>query len=187
MELHFLIENLIKKFTETYSHEAVNSVQEMSRELYLEKTNGFKSFDFDKSFSDIKEFIEGFIEYKGRAITESTQRLSQDELDKRASIFIDTRLFSDKREKFKESYDLINSQINNLMEFTTFIESTITRINETEDLSQDLIGNVINYSEKFISTFEKCYFETMDELLHCSGYKIKSSNSKKESNDFFLI
>lgn len=182
MEINFgLCKKQLKHFKESYDSKAIYSIKSLNDDIKLQKTNGFKAFDMNKSVNDFKEYIEGFIQYK---IENKENGLDNNVILERTNIFIETAIIEDKQFKFNESINFINNYLNKLNELNQFIESKIEYMNEN-DLSQDNIGILMKSFDKFLDKFEESMDNTMTELLHCSGYKHKKI--EKKNDDFFLL
>lgn len=171
------IDSAVKVFSERYDREAVESIDELSRErgLVLNECK-IPAFNLGESFSKFSQYIKEYAEYKVKNIN-NKKASSQESIQESVSMFIDTQLFREEAVKYADLPKFVVSYIDGVNALTEAVEES-KRVMLEANVDPEAIGDVNDFTDKFMDKLHESFDPTMDKILRASGY-----TSRKNLND----
>ena len=175
------IDNVINEFCEKYDRDAMKSIEDISSEIGLVQNNiTIKGFNMNEAFKSYTAYLKGYAEFMELAAVEGSkeaktmEKSSYDEVAKSFDKYIDTKVINEEA----LTYDKLPQFISSFIEGVRALNEDVKTIKDCmfeADVPNELIGNVNDYTDKFIDKVVESMDPVMNEILWASGY-----NSKKK-------
>ena len=175
------IDNAIKTFMEKYNREAIQSIDEVSKDYALNISDSkIKAFNLNESFNIFNQYIRGYANYKIENVN-NPNASTRDTIKESVEKFVNTQIFKETYLKYSELPSLITDYtngINLLIETVDQIKSDMI----DADINQEDIGDINEFTDLFIDKLHESFYPTMTRILWASGYKSKNKLYNKDSN-----
>lgn len=167
-----------KEFFENYNEEAMQSIDNISKEYGLvinEKT--IHLFNIEDAFNTFNQYLEGYCDYviKNQNNENSSSR---ETICESAKKFINEGVFNESDVLYKDTPDFVKSYIEGIDKTSENIDKLKERMFES-GVDNDMIGDISTFSDLFMESMNKYFTESMNKLLTASGYKYKHREDKK--------
>lgn len=179
-----LIDNAVKVFSEKYDRDAIGSIDNISSERGL-ILNGatMKVFNINECFDKFSQYIREYAKYKEENINNSNaspQEVIRESVDK----FIENHIIEEKEVKYPELPGFVKSYVEGIDKLAVAVEDSKNILIEA-GVDPECIGDVNDFTDKFMMKLNESFDNTMEKILWASGYmsKKKISNIIKESGN----
>jgi hypothetical protein len=183
------LDSAIKSFTEKYDKEAIQSIEDISKEFGL-VVNGItikEGFNLQESFELFTEFLNNYCDYKIKHPKEDENNPNE-KLIQRIEESIKNDLFVKCDVKYSDLPIFVEEYINGINTLISNIDSIKQKFIEN-DIDQNYITTINECVDLFINEFNKYYDPFMDRVLKASGYhskKILFNKNKQKMKPVFL-
>lgn len=171
------IDSAIKDFSEKYDRDAIQSIDNISKDYALKISEStIKVFNLVESFDIFSKYLKGYSTYKLENVN-NPESSSQDTIKESVKKFIDTKIFTETEIK----YSALPSFIKGYFEGVNLLIETVDNIKRNMidcDVDSEDIGDINEFVDMFMDKFNESFYPTMDRILWASGY-----NSKKKLYD----
>lgn len=173
------IDSAIKNFLEKYDEEAMSSIDNLSKDI------GLKHHRLSLPLFNIKECFDIFIScldvYSNYKIENANndKAVQQYLILEKVNSIIDSNLFKKKNILYSDLPVFIESYINGINSLLEKVESTKSNMINA-DVHYEYIGDVNEFTDKFMEKMNKSFYESMDKILTASGYKTNKSLMNKK-------
>ena len=176
-----IIDSAINNFFEKYDREAMETIDELSKEFGL-NVNDHKIlvFNMKESFQLFNEYINGYADYKIKNINNdnaSPQYIIRETVDK----FITENIFKEVSIKYNELPDFIQSYINGIKSLNETVNNLKHKMIEN-DVDAECIGDVNDFCDAFMIKLHESFDPCMDRILWASGYNFRKRLVKPSDN-----
>ena len=179
------IDNAIQIFTETYSRDALASIDNLSKDVGLNGNHiKINLFDIQNSFDKFKSYIESYANYKILHKNDS-KGTSQDGITEAVKRFIESKeLSSSKSYQYKEIPSTIAAYIEGVQTLLETVDNVKNALTEA-DVDMEAVGYVNEYTDMFMEKVDSLLSSNMDTLLWASGWTAKQRlfNTKPKTNE----
>ena len=167
------IDNAIKIFSEKYDRDAIESIDNISKEYgLLINESTIKTFNMCEAFDIFNKYLEGYASYKINNIN-NPEATSQDLIKESVEKFINTQIFKETSSKYNELPNFITGYIDGINSLCETIDNVkISMIDN--GILDECVGDVNEFADMFIDKLHESFYPTMENILWASGY-----NSKK--------
>lgn len=184
-----IIDSAIKTFLEKYDREAIDSINNVSKDLgAIHNKYTIKGFNINEAFNKFQDYIKGYASYKIENIN-NPDASPQSAIIESVQRFIDTQLFEEKDLLYPELPTFVESYVNGIESLISTIEDVKHTMMES-DIDGEYIGNVNEFADKFMIKLHESFDPVMDKILWASGYNSKRALSNagkvKSENPVFL-
>ncbi len=184
------IDSMLKLFVENYSKESIEYIDNMKNNFgRVYRRDTINLFTVTESCNTFNTWIKGYTAYcieetkKGDKPTLSVMREAFNNLMNSKNIFCESAYTYDRIPSFIEGY------INGINNIIGTINESISLMLEN-DVDQDLIGALNEFTDKFTDTLQESFTPAMDKLLLASGWisknKLMGNNISKKKDPIFL-
>lgn len=175
------IDNLVQEFCEKYDRDAIKSIEDISTDIGLNQNNvTIKGFNMKEAFESYTAYLKGYAEFmelaavKGSNEEKTMQNSSEDEVSKSFEKYIDTQVIKEASLVYRDLPSFVTSFISGSQKLVQDIEE-IKESMLNANVSNDLVGDINVYTDKFVDKLVESMNPVMNEILWASGY-----NSKKK-------
>lgn len=186
------IDSAINNFLEKYNHEAMESIDRISKDYGLViKKVPFRVFNIQESFNKFDSWLKGYASYQIESVDSDSDQATFDEISESCDryinndeMFVETDVTYDKLPEFVKSYI---EGINTLL-------ATVDELNNSmmeADVDPVMVGNINEFVDKFMTRMDESFESTMDRILWASGYNSSKAiasrlNGRPEPKAMFL-
>ena len=183
------IDSAIKTFFEKYNRDAIQSIDEISKDYSLNISNSMiKAFNMSESFNIFNQYLNGYASYKIENVN-NDQALSQTEIKESVKKFIDTQIFKECEIKYPELPRFVAGYVSGINSITETVDN-IKRDMTDANVDANDIGDINEFADMFMNKLNESFDPTMDNILWASGYNAKqrlaNSNTNKTKVPVFL-
>lgn len=174
------IDNAINEFCEKYDRDAMKSIEDISSEIGLVNNVTIKGFNMNEAFTSYTAYLKGYAEFMELATVEGSkeaktmEKSSNDEIAKSFDKYINTKVINEEVLTYDKLPQFISSFIEGVNNLNDEIKTIKVSMFEA-DVSNEIIGSVNDFTDKFIDKVVESMDPVMNEILWASGY-----NSKKK-------
>lgn len=175
------IDSAVQVFSEKYDREAIESIDEISRErgLVLNRTT-IPAFNLNESFTMFSQYLKEYAEYKVKNLN-NEKASPQDAIQESVSMFIETQLFHEEAVKYSDLPKFVMSYIEGIDTLTEAVDEA-KRIMMEADVDSGAIADVNDFADKFMDRLHESFDPTMDKILRASGYTTRKELSNLGKN-----
>lgn len=182
------IDTAIQVFSEKYDREAMQYIDEISRERGLVLTRSkLKAFNINESFNDFSQYLKEYAEYKVKN-KNNEQASPQDTIRESVRNFIKTQMFKESDLLYSDIPQFIESYINGIETLREAVDSAKDIMMEG-DIDYDAIADVNDFTDNFMDSLHESFDPLMDKILMASGYvtsKVLMNPKKSAKKPIFL-
>jgi len=175
------IDSAIREFSEKYNIEAMQSIDEISKELglnYNKKNhiNSIRGFTIKEGFDSFIEFIHGYAKYKVDNIM-NERATSHETILNHTKSFIQNKVFTEKPLLYSELPIFVESYISGVKSLQKVTDATKTQMMEA-GVDTDSIASINDFMDMFMTRLNESFDPVMNQILWASGYygKIRLAN-----------
>lgn len=173
-----LVDTAIRNFTEKYNAEAMQSIDNISKEFGLNIHNyTIKVFNINEAFESFNSFLRGYCQYR-ISYNESTEASSvetvQNDLGNNLSKF-----FEDRDIRYRELPKFVSSYVEG-------VDSLIKTVNQVKsdlmenDIGYEYVAAVNELTDTFFAKLQESFDSSMDRILWASGYNAHQRLAKRD-------
>lgn len=175
------IDSAIKVFSEKYDHEAIEAIEEISQERGLVLTGAtMEAFNINESFNKFSQYIKEYAEYKVKN-KDNNKASPQEAIRESVDNFINTQLIQESTIKYSELPEFVKGYINGVNTLTESVNEA-KRIMLEGDVDTEAIGDVNDFSDKFMEKLHESFDPAMDNILLASGYTTRKRLHRTRQN-----
>ena len=168
------IDSAIKEFSEKYDRDAIESIDNISKDYALSISEStIKVFNISESFDIFTQYIKGYSLYKVENVN-NPEASSQDEIKESVEKFINTRIFKETSIKYPELPSFVIGYINGVNSLCEAVDA-IKRDMTDGNIDPEHIGDINEFVDMFMTKLHESFDPAMDRILWASGY-----NSRKQ-------
>lgn len=183
------IDSAVQVFSEKYDREAIESIDEISRERGLVLNScTIPAFNLNESFNKFSQYLKEYAEYKAKNLN-NEKASSQEAIQESVSMFIETQLFHEEDVKYSDLPTFVMSYVEGVNTLTSAVEEA-KRVMMESDVDASAIGDINDFTDKFMDKLHESFDPTMDNILRASGYtsrkNLKALMQNKRKQPMFL-
>ena len=183
------IDSAVKTFFEKYDREAIQSIDNISREhgLVIHEST-IKSFNLKESFDIFGQYLKGYATYKSESVN-NEEATSQDMIKESVESFINTQIFKETATKYADLPTFVTGYIEGINSLNEAIDEAKRIMNDANVKPED-IGDINEFTDMFMDKLHEHFYPVMESILWASGYNAKkilyNPNSDKPAAPVFL-
>ena len=163
------LDDALQHFTESYSREAIQSIQDMSEKPYYKsKIEKFNVFNINESFSEFTTFLEAYKKYKIDTLT-VPPTLGRETLLEGSHRRIKNEIIKKDKIMYKNIPLFIESYLTGLTKLNESIDSIKNQMLEA-GVNNDSIGDINDFTDTFINRLNESFEPILEKVLWESGY-----------------
>lgn len=183
------IDSAVKLFSERYDREAVESIDDLSRERGLVLNDcTIPAFNLNESFTKFSQYLKEYAEYKVKNIN-NEKASSQEAIQESVAMFIDTQLFREEAVKYADLPKFVVSYVDGIHHLTEAVEES-KRVMTEANIDPEAIGDVNDFTDRFMDKLHESFDPAMDKILRASGYtsrkNLREIRQNKRQEPMFL-
>lgn len=174
------IDSALVAFTESYDREAIQSIDEISKDDTLRmstiggKHMSLKLFNINESCGYFNDWLKGYASYKVN-FKGDPKSSSQDVIKESVTKMLESStMFAEKDVRYPELPAFVEGYVNGvktLLETVDVVKSTMTEAG----VDPEAVGDVNDFCDQFMTKLDESFHESMNKILWASGY-----NSRKK-------
>lgn len=182
-----IIDSAIQVFSEKYDREAIQSIEEISKErgLVLNRAT-IKAFNMNESFNTFSQYLKEYANYKVE--NQNNEKASpQDVIRESVDKFIKSQLFKESDILYSDLPDFVMGYVEGIQTLSEAVDEA-KRTLSYADIDPEAIGDVNEFADRFMDALHESFDPTMDKILLASGYtskkKLRSFKEKRKQPVF---
>lgn len=183
------IDHVLQEFTERYDREAMESIEEISKDFGLNiHKSSLNLFNLQESFDQFTKYITSYAKYVVENVN-NPKASSRESISFSVNKFINEQLFKEANIEYSDLPSFIESYVNGINNLNLAITEAKDIINDCDEVDPIYAGDINEYTDMFISRLEESFNPAMDKILWASGYNSKqvlSGKKKDNSKPVFL-
>lgn len=184
-----IIDNAIKTFFEKYDREAIQSIENISKEYGLNiNGNTIKTFNLGESFNIFNQYMDGYANYKIENVN-NLEASKQETIKESVQKFVDTQIFKESETKYSDLPTFVMEYVNGINSLQEMVDNTKRLMTDSEVKAED-IGDINEFTDMFINKLHEHFNPVMESILWASGYngkqKLIKGNTSKPTAPVFL-
>lgn len=166
------IDNAIKAFSEKYDREAIQSIDNISKEYGLNiHGNTIKTFNLAESFDMFNQYMNGYAAYKVENVN-NPEASNQETIKESVQKFIDTQIFKESETKYADLPNFVMGYVNGINSINETVNE-IKRVMTDGDVKAEEIGDINEFTDMFMDKLHEHFDPVMESILWASGYNGK--------------
>jgi len=173
------IHSALKEFAETYDRTAIQSIEDISRDIALanNKTK-IKVFTIKEGFDVFSEFLNGYANYKIELIGKEDKKPQSLIVDHTKS-YIKEQLFNECDILYGDLPLFIEGYVNGVKSLTGVVDDVTKKMMEA-GVDEESVSSINEFMDTFIDRLHESFNPTMNHILWASGYNSRTALRKKE-------
>ena len=181
------IDRAIKEFSEKYDRDAIQSIDEISRERGLViHEHTINTFNMNECFDTFNKYLNGYANFQVESVNKPNTP-SLKELKESVDKFINTSLFKETTTKYSDLPEFIAGYINGVNSLCETVDE-VKRIMTDGEVDGNAIGIVNEFTDIFMYRLHESFDPMMETILWASGYngKKRLAEGNKTPTPVFL-
>ena len=183
------IDTALREFTESYDREAMASLDQVSRDRSLVKTKStIAAFNLNECFNRFRDYIGGYAEYMIKNLNDP-KRSTREEIHEAVDRFIGEGLVESVDIPYTEIPAFVQRYASGIAEVIEAVDRAKSSMME-HAVDADAVGDVNDFTDKFMDKLSESFTPTMDRFLWASGYNSRKvlfgKPAKKEPAPVFI-
>lgn len=164
------IDYAIREFIEKVDEEAMAYIDRLSNNVGLNGNRAIiKLFNITEAFNTFNSYIKGYGEYK-ILNADNKEASTQEAISESVDTVINTKLIKESEYKYRDIPKFIKGYTNGIEELQESVDQVKTRM-IVEGIAPEYVGDVSEFTDKFITKISESFYEALDRILGESGYK----------------
>lgn len=178
-------EKYVRAFTESYSAEAMESIDNLSTErgLVVHK-HTIPLVSLSKAKNTFLGYMKEFVEYKNNEF-ERSKTIPIEKIKEHTNRVIQEHVFEMEDVRYENLPQYISEYVQNIKEVDKFMEETNMDF-YLNGLGSESIDFMMEATDTFLEKYQEKFNESMDKILTASGYKTKMKLNDKTAKPIFL-